>query len=193
MDYKKLNNTIKAEADEILHTKGLLKILEKYGQSHVTGSYELNCMTWRDLDLYLINDNFDPKKFINLGAEISEILAAPKMNFRNELIRKKPGLPEGLYWGIYLGDERIDAWKIDIWQVNQSQFQFYQNHMAYLLKNIDQIKWEIIMAIKSQCCTSRDYRKKFNSQDIYSAVIEKNITNFEEFKKFISINKKIIL
>jgi hypothetical protein len=44
------------------------------------------------------------------------------MHFRDESTAGTPGLPCGFYWGIYLGDERSGAWKIDIWQTNRQAF-----------------------------------------------------------------------
>ena len=48
-----LNEELKTEADELLYKKGVFDLLQKYGTPHVTGSYFLNLMTWRDLDIYL--------------------------------------------------------------------------------------------------------------------------------------------
>lgn len=47
------NDALKQEADKLLVGKGLMRILEAYGRPYVTGSYDLDTMTWRDLDLYL--------------------------------------------------------------------------------------------------------------------------------------------
>jgi hypothetical protein len=49
-----LNEEIKNEADVILHEKGLLALLRSFGRPHVSGSYALDLMTWRDLDIYLV-------------------------------------------------------------------------------------------------------------------------------------------
>jgi len=37
-----------------------------------------------------------------------------RMHLRDECAVGTPGLPRGFYWGVYLGDERSGAWKIDI-------------------------------------------------------------------------------
>src|SRR4051794_17411125 len=112
-----LNLSIKTEADEILLEKGLLNILNCFGIPHITGSYSLGLMTWRDLDVYLEVDNFSETDFFLLGSKICSVFTPIKMSFRNELLAKTKGLPSGLYWGVYLGNERAGAWKIDIWAV----------------------------------------------------------------------------
>ncbi|RLI51537.1 hypothetical protein DRO61_02215 [Candidatus Bathyarchaeota archaeon] len=60
---EKLNLTLISEANTILNDYNLLKILEKFGTPHIHGSYSLNLMTWRDLDLYLENDEITVKIF----------------------------------------------------------------------------------------------------------------------------------
>src|SRR5262245_35172030 len=103
------------EADDILDKKGLRKILNQYGVVHITGSYSLGLMTWRDLDIYLEAEDLIEQDFFELGWDIVSLLQPVKMSFRNERIAKTKGLPVGLYWGVYLGDEKKGAWKIDIW------------------------------------------------------------------------------
>src|SRR5689334_17744917 len=110
---------IRNEADEIIYKKGLHKILSAFGHPHYTGSYALKLMTWRDLDIYLQYENISEEKFFELGAEIVASFQPVKMSFRNERLARTQGLPPGLYWGIYLGDEKAGAWKIDIWAMNE--------------------------------------------------------------------------
>lgn len=118
-----LNSLIKKEADEILFEKNLFSILSSFGTPHISGSYALNIMTWRDLDIYLQVENISEMDFFVLGGKMCTAFKPVKMNFRNELIAKTKNLPTGLYWGIYLGNERTGAWKIDIWAVNASECQ----------------------------------------------------------------------
>ena len=48
----KLKMGIIEEATDLLENKGLRTILEEYGTVLPTGSYALDLMTWRDLDLF---------------------------------------------------------------------------------------------------------------------------------------------
>ena len=107
----KLNELIKKEADEILFQKGLLAILNSFGNAHVSGSYSLDLMTWRDLYIYLETKNIIETDFFLLGGKIASTFNPVKMSYRNERIGKTQGLPNGLYWGTYLGNERAGAWK----------------------------------------------------------------------------------
>ncbi|MGM1050716.1 MAG: hypothetical protein ACQEXX_32075 [Bacillota bacterium] len=70
-ELEKLNLIIKTEADGILHENGLIRVLNIFGKPFVSGSYFLNLMTWRDLDIYLSNDEMNEESFFELGKNIS--------------------------------------------------------------------------------------------------------------------------
>ena len=84
-----LNEQLHEEADDILDKKGLRKILDRYGILHVTGSYSLGLMTWRDLDIYLEAEGLAEQEFFELGKDIDSLLRPVKMSFRNERIAKR--------------------------------------------------------------------------------------------------------
>ena len=44
-------------------------------------------------------------------------------HFSDETLRHRQGLPGGLYWGVYLGDERAGSWKIDVWATGPEAFE----------------------------------------------------------------------
>ena len=177
---------IRREADEILHQKGLLSLLKGYGIPHIAGSYVLQLMTWRDLDIYLEADEIVEARFFHLGGQIAATLCPVKMNFRNERIGQTEGLPRGLYWGVYLGDERRGDWKIDIWTLDRDQYQQAIAYEADLARRLTPETRLSILAIKSQCWQDPGYRRSFSSQDIYRAVLEEGVTSMNEFEAFLN-------
>lgn len=181
-----LNSLIKKEADEILFEKGLFSILSSFGEPRISGSYELDLMTWRDLDIYLEVFNMPETEFFTLGGKICTVLKPVKMSFRNELIAKSKGLPYGLYWGIYLGNERAGAWKIDIWAVNTEECNRLLNYCSDIREKLTPAKSLEILDIKSQCWQDPEYRRSYSSIDIYKAVLEKNITTVKSFKEYLN-------
>ena len=181
---QKQNIQIKKEADEILYTRGVIDILKLYGLPHISGSYELDLMTWRDLDIYLEVDNISETDFFILGGKIASALNPLKMSFRNELIGKTKGLPNGLYWGIYLGDERNGAWKIDIWAINKTECKRLLHYCEEIKNKLNHSNSLEILNIKSQCWQDPEYRKSYISMDIYEAVLENNINTIEGFIEY---------
>jgi hypothetical protein len=182
--FSTINESIKKEADQILYEQQLLSILSDYGKPYVTGSYAMDLMTWRDLDIYLQTDTIQEEEFFSLGARINHQFKPVKMSYRNERIGRTPGLPAGLYWGIYFGNERKGAWKIDIWAIGEKEC---SERVQFCEKLSDRITGEnrhAIMEIKSSCWTDPSYRKSYTSKDIYEAVLENGIRNVESFKKY---------
>lgn len=180
-----LNIHIKREADEILYKKGLIDILKSFGTPYLHGSYFLDLMTWRDLDIYLQADTMEKADFFALGGKICTLLNPVKMSFRNELLSKTPGLPIGLYWGIYLGNEKAGAWKIDIWAVDTAQCELLIDFGKAIKQKLTPSTVIRILDIKSQCWTDPEYRRTFSSLDIYTAVLQKNIRDIEGFKTYL--------
>jgi hypothetical protein len=148
-------------------------------------------MTWRDLDIYLETTSLFEEHFFELGGKIAAALAPLKMHFRNERIAKTKGLPEGLYWGIYFGNERAGAWKIDIWAVDADECKRLNNFCLQIKQQLTTKKSAAIMKIKAQCWQDPAYRKSYTSLDIYNAVLHHNITTIDAFKNHLTSFRQI--
>lgn len=108
-------------------------------------------MTWRDLDIYLEIEKISETDLFVLGGKIASVFKPVKMHFRNELIAKTNGLPAGLYWGIYLGNERAVAWKIDVWAVKSAECKRLIEYCASIKRKLTPETALQILDIKSQC------------------------------------------
>jgi hypothetical protein len=175
---------IKKEADQFLSKTLLLEELSKFGLPHISGSYFLDLMTWRDLDIYLEVNSLEVTKCFELGKELANLLKPVKMQFRNETGAGTAGLPHGLYWGIYLGDERKGAWKIDLWLVHPPELERLLNYCRQIQSRLDEQSVLAILAIKSECWQDPAYRKAYTSSDIYEAVLERQIRTVTEFRTY---------
>jgi len=186
-----ISATIKNEAAEILFKEGLLEILKSFGTPHLSGSYELELMTWKDLDIYLEVDDVDEKNCFDLGSKICTHFHPVKMSFRNEFIGKTEGLPQGLYWGVYLKNQQDAEWKIDIWIVAPSECKRMLEFVSQIKNQLTPESVTHILEIKSKCSMNPLYRRSFTSSDIYSAVLDNKVTSYNEFMDF--IHKKIFI
>lgn len=188
-DVFEMDESLRAEANELLLVKGLHAVLAHYGQVQFTGSYVLKLMAWRDLDIYLVGPNLSLSKFFELGGQIATLFDAPKMHFRNERGRHPEGLPQGLYWGVYLGNERENAWKIDIWNVTLEQYQALDEYCRTIARSLTNDSRQRILKIKSQCWMKPNYRRTFSSQDIYHAVLDEGIEDYPAFDAYLRQTK----
>ncbi len=160
---------------------GLSDALSLYGEVHVVGSYALGLMAWRDLDIHVVRETPDLEAFFALGARISSILRPPRMQFRDERVAATEGLPRGLYWSVYLGDERAGAWKIDVWATDRSGFGPSREFAERISARLDADTREAILAIKQACWRHPEYRRGFTSADIYAAVLDRGVRTLRAF------------
>jgi hypothetical protein len=178
------DEALRREADSLLDA-GLRDTLANYGEVHVIGSYALRLMTWRDLDIHLVRDCPDLVGFFEVGAAVAALLEPHRMHFRDERRVGTPGLPRGLYWGVYLGDERAGAWKIDVWSTDRAGFEDVRCHGERLAARLSEASRHTILTIKSACWQHPEYRRGFSSGDIYSAVLDHGVADVEGFWRFI--------
>jgi len=171
---------LRKEADALL-ASGLANILAAHGEVHVIGSYALNLMTWRDLDVHIVGDTANVAGFFALGSRLEALLQPPRMHFRNEVIAGTPNLPRGLYWGVYLGNERAGAWKIDIWLTDAAGFEPVRQFGDDLSARLTDETRRAILAIKQAAWRHPEYRRGFSSSDIYRAVLDRGLRDAHAF------------
>ncbi|WLR42273.1 hypothetical protein LC087_16335 [Bacillus carboniphilus] len=186
------NKKIIREANEILYTLGLHDLLKKFSNPHVSGSYHLKIMTWRDLDIYLVSDTINNDNFFELGKEISHMLEPSKMSFRNEMIGKTPHLPKGLYWGVHTSLFE-QQWKIDIWSIDAKEFNEKQYVTEEIKIQLHDTNRNTILELKNLLHDHPKYRKVFFSVDIYDAVLNDHIDCIQSFEKWLYIKRGIDL
>ena len=64
-----------------------------------------------------------------------------------------------VYWGIYLGDERSDASKIDIWQTRRQAFELVRRFGDGLSARLNDTNRAVILEIKAACWRHPQYRR----------------------------------
>jgi hypothetical protein len=175
-----VSNTIRTEADDILRS-GLQTMLGRHGFVHIVGSHALGLMTWRDLDIHVVREDLDVRVFFDLGGEIARLLKPHRMHFRDESTVGTPGLPREYYWGVYLGDERSGAWKIDIWQTNRQAFNVVRRFGDDLSARLNDANRAVILEIKAACWHHPQYRRGFTSADVYAAVLDRGVRDVPGF------------
>jgi hypothetical protein len=163
----------------------LSSVLAGYGEIHVIGSYSLQLMTWRDLDIHVVPQQLDLRGFFDLGAGIAALFKPPRMHFRDETVAATPGLPKGFYWGVYLAEEPYGAWKIDIWAEDVAGFAATRAYGDRIAAKLTDATRAAILRIKSEVWSHPEYRRGFTSSDIYSAVLDHGITDAEGFWAFL--------
>lgn len=188
-DFETTDRQLRAEADGILQAHGLHSLLSEVGAVHVTGSYLLQLMTWRDLDIYLVAEGLAVERFFWLGASIADLLEPARMSFRNERLARTPGLPDGLYWGVYVPWASAELWKLDIWGIAPAEYARLRDYCPRLIERLTPATRRAILEIKSQCSSRPGYRKAFTSTDIYEAVLDGGVRDLTGFVAYVRERK----
>ncbi|UYP43944.1 hypothetical protein NEF87_000229 [Candidatus Lokiarchaeum ossiferum] len=169
------------EASDLLSSMGLLKLLTQYGNSHLTGSYYYNLMTWRDIDICVEIDSVDKTKIFEVGRAIALFPYTSTMYFRNEFVLNTVGNPKGIFWCVEILLPSSQLWKIDILFANKEE-------IHKILKNGEEIKQKVtpsirrsILEIKTPLSKRLEYRRSYRSVDIYHAVIHDGIRTVGEW------------
>ena len=172
---------IREQADTLLFKKGLYKILKKYGNVLLTGSYSLELMYKKDLDISLVSPNLTVKDFYKMGGEISELINPHSVYYRNTKVKEINGRPDNaLYFGFI-----FDDWKIDLWVVDKERTEGSEIYSNNILNKLTDEKRILILEIKKEYLDSKEYGKIFSSREVYDAVINKNIKSVKQFRDYI--------
>lgn len=192
MNYEDLilqQNNLQKEGNDVLEKLQLLKFLSKYGKPVITGSLATGLMTWRDIDIELVDET---KSFQNIFETISYLFGID--NIKNIQLNNNIGgriraeNPNGLYLGFQYQDQEL--WKIDIWFIHNEKKHSGKDDVLWFMNNIDEEKRKSILIIKNQMATHSKYRKTIFSTDIYDAVLKENIKSYEGFIEYLESKGK---
>lgn len=179
MDLELRAASLRSEVDSLLAQHGLLALMKRYGRPHVSGSYSMNLMSWRDLDIYLELDSDDAAPFLQMGAELGGALKPRKLSFTDHLHFPSTEVLSGMYLGIQTNAPGRGGWKIDVWGVSPEVCAERLAHCASIVSRLTPAIRAAILAIKSDVCEHPLYRKDITSQDVYDAVFAGACTTAE--------------
>ena len=174
-------SSLRDEATALLDG-GLRDLLSSYGRLIEHGSYALDLMTWRDLDLYLVVEEMSTARFFELGGRVASLLQPRKVNFRDERAGTEKSLPAGLYWGLYAGE-----WKIDLWAIEAEEARRLMEYESALAARLTEESRRVILAVKSAVCTDTNYRRTFGAKDVYGAVLDGGVRDEEGFRRYLDL------
>lgn len=159
----------------------LPELLTEYSSWFIGGSYNYGLMCWRDLDVYALDPQHDLRKCFEIGYELTRRLSAIKSRFTNNVGAD----PNGLYWGIKLGDERQGAWKLDLWFLDAAGYEEHSKYCDDLSLRLTPETRLAILEIKEACWQRREYRDTITSDLIYRAVLDHHVRTLHDFEGFL--------
>jgi hypothetical protein len=176
---------LRREAEDLVERYGVLDILARFGTPHISGSYSLRLMTWRDLDIYLEMQPIAKERFLELGRQLGDVLGPRKLSFTDHLNFPATEPVNGLYWGIQTDVLSRGGWKIDIWGVTPGECAARLAHCSALAARIGERERHAILAIKNEVCRDPGYRGTITSQQVYDAVLMAGASSVDDFWRFV--------
>jgi hypothetical protein len=184
VDYLQRQQDLHLIAQQILQKLDLLTFLRKFGEVHTVGSYELQLMSWEDIDIVVLQ-KMTPRyeDFLETIQYIfpkEEVYSLHLQDFRKSI---HPDRPQGIYCEVKYQIKPDILWKIDIWF-------FASNNKA--VENVEMIKSKlndqnrkIILEIKNRMREEFPHGKEISGIDVYTAVLDNKVSTLEEFKLYI--------
>lgn len=173
--------TINEKADNLMYHYGLLKILQKYGDVYIVGSYRMGIMTWNDIDFYMDKSGLNTQNYYSLTSDIIKEMVPSRFNGEINIEEE---------WAFLGFETKIsgDRWNIDIWWKDKAIIDdsiAYANDIVHLMYKRPEWK-DAIMKIKQELTMRGLYgfdkgKKHYHSKEIYDAVLKEGIVTTEQF------------
>lgn len=179
--------TLKKEADTLLQGQGLDRLFRSYGTVFYTGSYFLNLMAWRDIDIHLVlePDPHSLEQFWALGLQISQVKGVFRSNFLNTLRHPGDNLPAGYCWGVRLEDDNGCSWKLDIWASDESDLNRNQMCMERVATALTEDTRRLIVETKQALMLPEGHTPWNSGFHIYEAVLVKGLRDLDVIRSYL--------
>ncbi len=180
-------DTLKKEADVLLQEHGLDRLFRSYGTVFYTGSYFLNLMAWRDIDIHLVlePDPHSLETFWKLGLQISQVEGVFRSNFLNTLRHPGGNLPAGYCWGVRLEDGNGCIWKLDIWASDESDLSRNRMCMERVATALTEDTRRLIVETKQALMLPAGHTPSNSRFHIYEAVLFKGLRDLNEIRSYL--------
>lgn len=186
MEIFEKNEELQKEATALLKENNIVPILENFGEVIFGGSYVYGTMVDRDIDIAVVVEkniiNYDTRK--EVIDQLLKITALDGLAMTDRFHFPKDNAPKGIWFGPLIWHNQ-NKWNIDIWLVTQNER--YSHHNSPLHKRMLSITEEqrkIILEIKNQLLKKGLKNKGITSVEIYTAVLDSNITNLSDYLKY---------
>jgi len=179
------NTILKKEADQLLHKYSLGSLLQEFSSEqniYVSGSYMLDLMVWRDLDIYIDLKGITQDEVYALITKVMEIYRPVWLETKDSF-NEETGCPKGYFLGFETKIINDELWNVDIWITNKD---YIVDHLKYMKGIVDKLDLEsrnIIMKLKEELIKVGVYGNEVFSVDIYDAVLFKGLKTVEEILK----------
>ena len=178
------NRALKKEADSLLYQYGLHEIVGEYGEVTISGSYALDLMVWRDLDLYVDMAGVSMDSIYHLVGRICPIFKPVWAEFKDSR-EETTGCPQGFFLGFETRVIDSRVWNADIWFADAEYIADRRRYIARIKASLDDERRETILRLKTDLVRDPGYGNGFYSIQVYEAVLQDGVANEEDFWRWL--------
>ena len=181
---------LREEASQLLAETGLRDLLEsRFGECAIVGSFALDLMTWRDLDIYVPVERAALGRFVDVLPVVHAAFAAAgrtifRAVFNDEWAKPRGDYGRGYYWGLRAAAADRPAWKIDLWGWDPADYARKLDELAALKRGLAEADRALVLALKQQAQIQPGFRDTLTSFDVYRFVLAKAGTTLAELVDF---------
>jgi len=182
--------SIQQDAFRVIDQLELPKNLSNIGVPRLIGSANNGLMVWKDIDYEVYVDQYRFGRYVDFISHYANMPGVVEVGLKDFSVKNtRESHTKGVYTHLLFQDSDRDEWKVDVWFLD-----FVPPDRSYekLLKRATRSQIEVILDLKDKMYKSPLYKGYVISVDIYRAVLEGNIGNFEEFREYMELLGKDI-
>jgi hypothetical protein len=179
---------LQAEAEQIRARLDLDRVLGSVGNPVLVGSTALGLMVWRDIDTTVVCQSLDKRPVLAVATELAAHQDVRTMQYRDDSGRFNQDpekYPDGLYIGLRCHPAEMAEWKLDLWFVDDPDRQPDLAHLRTMPERLTDDARLAILRIKTLWSARPQYGKSVRSWDIYTAVLDHNVRDTDEFDRWL--------
>lgn len=194
-DAEALAAALRAEATELLDETGLTSLLStRFGECAVVGSYALDLMSWRDLDLCMPVEPEELRRFVEILPLVHRAFAAHgrtlfRAVFNDEHARPRGDYGSGYYWGLRAATPDGGDWKLDLWGWDGETYARKLGEVEALKRDLAGADRALVLALKHEAQRLPGFRDTITSYDVYRFVLAGAGTTLAELVDHVRVRR----
>lgn len=180
---------LQSEAEHVRARLDLDQTLSAVGDPVLVGSAALGLMAWRDIDITIVCRSLDKRQVLAAAVELAAHQDVKAMQYRDDTGRRNQDpakYPDGLYVGLQYHPSALPEWKLDLWFIDDPARQPDLAHLRTLPQRLTDDARLTILRIKTLWSARPEYGTTVSSWDIYSAVLDHDVRDADEFAQWLA-------